>query len=131
GVATEVKLAEGIWDRAVEIHTSVIPFHDVERMDPPTDDEIPLLRDVERDMQTLANTKTGGFAELLSPLAEAYENWINEQEARLENPTRELAAFRISAEDALDNCREGLERIRDGIGLLDANDQAAEAFRFA
>ncbi len=131
GIATEVELAPGLWDRAVEIHTSVIPFHDVERMDPPTPEEIPLLRDVVLDMQTLSETATDDFAAALAPLIDAYQDWIEEQAARLDHPTRDLAAYTISAEAALENCREALTRMRAGIALLDTDDQAAEAFRFA
>ena len=131
GVATEVDLASGYWDRAVEVRTSVIPFHDVERMDPPTAEEIPLLGNVVLDMGVLAETPTGEFVTALVPLVEAYDGWIADQQARLENPPPDLAAYGISAEGALTNCREALNRIWAGIALLDANDQAAEAFRFA
>lgn len=131
GVATEVELAHETWNRAVEIRTSVIPFYDVERMEPPTADEIPLLGDLVLDMQVLADTPTGEFVEALAPLAEAYQDWINEQTARLDNPTRDLAQYEISAENALANCQESLDRIWAGIEMLDANEQIAEAFRFA
>jgi hypothetical protein len=36
-----------------------------------------------------------------------------------------------TARSALDDCRETLARIRAGIVLIDENEQAAEAFRFA
>ncbi len=131
GVATEVELAPGMWNRAVEIRTSVIPFYDVERMEPPTAEEIPLLGEVVLDMQELADTPTGDFAAALAPLAEAYAAWIEEQAARLDAPPPDLAQYEISAEAALDNCQEVLDRIWAGIELLDTNEKAADAFRFA
>ena len=41
GVAVEPDLAPGAWDRATALRTAIIPSAEVERMEPPTAEEIP------------------------------------------------------------------------------------------
>ncbi|RME52230.1 MAG: helicase, partial [Caldilineae bacterium] len=130
GVATHAETAWDDWSRAVEIRTEVIPSYEVEKMEPPTAEEIPLLGEAVFDMKTLAERETGGFAALLDPLAEAYAEWLAQQEARAQTEP-DLAAYRNEAMMALGNGREALHRIQAGIALLDSDPQAAEAFRFA
>jgi hypothetical protein len=131
GVATRAKLAEAAWERAVEVRTCVIPTYEVERMEPPTAEDIPLLGEAVFDMQTLSEIEMGGFAAALNPLAQAYQAWIEAQEARVAAPPSDLAVYRPNAEAALANCREALTRIQVGIALLDSDALAAEAFCFA
>jgi hypothetical protein len=131
GVAVHPTFAEGRWDRAVEIRTEVMPTYEVEQMEPPTADDIPLLGQVLLDMRELAKLEKGDFAEALMPLVEAYGDWITEQETRLDASPPDLVPYRADAEQALDKCQEALERIEAGITLLDNDPQAAQAFRFA
>lgn len=131
GVATRAKLAENTWQRAVEVRTCVIPTYEVERMEPPTAEDIPLLGEAVFDMKDLSEIEKGDFTAALSPLTEAYEAWIETQEAQVAAPSPDLATYQASAETALTSCREALTRIQAGISLLDDDDQAAEAFRFA
>jgi hypothetical protein len=131
GVSVQAKLAPGEWERAIAISTRVVPAYEVERMDAPTTEDIPALGNAVLDMKALAEMGDGDFAAALRPLAEAYEAWIAEQEARLANPSPDLEPYRLDSEAALQNCRDALRRIRDGIELLGANPLAAEAFRFA
>jgi len=131
GVGVEAKLAEGQQDRAVAICTSVIPSAEIERMDPPTADQIPELRDLVLDMYTLAEIPDGGFGVALIPLVQAYATWIEEQAERVHNPQPDLQPFIPDAEAALVSCREALTRIAAGINVLDSDLRAAQAFRFA
>lgn len=131
GVAIHAELAKGTWERAVEVRTSLIPTHKVERMEPPTAEDIPPLGEAVFDMKQLAEIEMGGFALALSPLTEAYESWIETQEALAAAPSSDLTFYQGDAETALANCREALARIQAGIALLDSDPQAAEAFRFA
>jgi len=125
GVAVHAEKQPGEWDRAVEIRSSVLPIYEVEQVD------APLMDDVMLDMQALAQLEGSGFAAALSPLADAYESWIDRQSARLSPIEPDLVAFLPSAQSALEACRKALRRIRDGIELLQTDPQAAEAFRFA
>ncbi len=121
-----------VWDRATRLSTQVAPLYEVPRVTPPTAQEIPALADVVLDMKALADWQ-GDFATALGGIVTAYEAWIAGQAARLTAlpSVADLALYNFPARAALDNCRATLQRIRDGLALLDANPQAAEAFRFA
>ena len=129
GVAVHAECAT--WQRATRIETQVIPTYEVERMEPPTAVDIPLLGTAVFDMKQLAETKMGSFETALKPLIEAYAAWIEAQEAQLAAPAADLAVYQTSATAAIANCREALTRIQAGIALLDSNPQAAMAFQFA
>lgn len=131
GVGIHAELND--WERAVSIRTDILPAAEVERMDPPTVADIPLLGEVEFDMKALFEIEMGGFEAALSPLVDAYETWIDEREAQLDDPPPDLAPYAEdgTAKVAMESCREALGRIRAGIELLDRDEQAAEAFRFA
>ncbi len=130
-VGVHAELAPDCWDRAISVRTEVIPAYEVERMDPPSIDDIPQLGQAVFDMKSLAETERGGFTAAIAPLADAYEAWITAQETRLTNPTPDLQPHTTEATQALKHCREALARIRAGLALLDSDPQAAEAFRFA
>lgn len=131
GVAVQPDLAPGIWDRATVLRTAIIPSAEVERMEPPTAEEIPLLGEAVFDMKLLAELPDGGFSQALSPLVQAYATWIDGQEAQLAAPPPDLAAYVQNGTQAIADCRETLARIAAGIAVLDQDPQAAEAFRFA
>lgn len=129
GVAVHAETAWDSWERATAIRTEVIPSYEVEQMEPPTADDIPLLDDVELDMKQLAETEMGSYTAVLSPLVQAYDQWLNEQAQQVET-LPDLAPYRAEAATALDNCREALRRIQAGIDLIDRDSQAAAAFQF-
>ena len=131
GVAVSASLADGRWDRAVEVRTEIIPTHEVEQMAPPSAEELPLLAGAILDMGALAEIPEGGFAAALDPLTEAYAAWIDDLDNRLSPPSPDLLAYQPDAAAAIESCRKSLDRIREGISLLDSNPQAAQAFRFA
>ncbi len=130
GVATHAERAWDNWERATAIRTEVIPSYEVERMEPPTAEDIPLLDEAVFDMKTLAERETGGFANLLTPLTRAYGEWLTRQEAK-SRTLADLDGYQSQATMALANGRETLRRIEAGITLIDDDPQAAEAFRFA
>lgn len=131
GVAVHAELAEGMWDRAMRLRTSVAPAYEVPKVTPPTTEEIPALAAAMLDMKALSEQPDGAFGAALSPIADAYEAWIVTQEARLAALPPDLAPYATAAHQAMDECRATLVRIRAGITLLGTNPQAAEAFRFA
>ena len=81
-------------------------------------------------MKELAECPTRELASKLSPLLVAYESWIREQEARIEQPDEQLLPYLHTAKQALAECRHTLQRIHEGITLLSSNSQAAHAFAF-
>ena len=117
--------------RAVKIKTSVIPKYEVRKVTPPTIEEVPLWKNLVTDIKELAETKSEDFPEKLGGIADAYEDWIeNRQLPRLNDPKEELDGFQAEAWDNLDKCRQTLARIREGLEVIQSNEQAAEAFRF-
>jgi hypothetical protein len=131
GVGIHAEKHPGEWDRAFEIRTSVIPSYEVEQVDAPSTTEIPALEKVQLDMSALSKLDGDGFVSAFTPLADAYEAWITEQESRLASPSPDLVPYIQSAESSLETCRITLGRIRDGINLLATDEKAAAAFRFA
>jgi hypothetical protein len=160
GVAVDAEVARDaqeapIFDRAVRVWTAVVPAYELPQTTPPqaSDPGYEQLADLTVDMQTLAEVPDGQFAARLAPLAEAYATWIARQERRIggqesgirdqgssesqnpqlgtRNPEPDLVPYIGAAQSALTACRQALDRIRVGIALLDANPQAAAAFRFA
>lgn len=131
GTGIQAQRRDGEWEHAYEIRTAIIPAHEVEQVDAPTAKEIPALAQVQLDMLELSKLDGPGLSAALSPLADAYETWIVEQEARVSSPSPDLVPYLLPAEAALETCRSTLGRIRDGINLLAADEKAAEAFRFA
>jgi hypothetical protein len=129
GVAVHAELALGRTDRAVRLVTQVMPAYEVGRTTPPTPDDLPALAGVELDMQALAALPDGGFAAALGALTDAYAAWIDNQEAGAAAP--DVAPYRAAAPQVIAAMRSNLARIRAGIDLLDADPQAAAAFRFA
>ncbi len=116
--------------RAIRLSTRIAPSYDVPRTEAPTSVEIPGLTDFVLDMKQLAECPARELADKLSPLIAAYAQWIDEQAARIEQPDEHLSLYRHSAEQALTECRNTLQRIREGITLLSRNAQAAHAFAF-
>ncbi|NUM47565.1 MAG: hypothetical protein HUU38_22920 [Anaerolineales bacterium] len=131
GVAVHADLAPDRWDRAIALRTEILPTYEVAQMAPPSLEDLPELAGLVLDMGTLADTSPGAFAPALTPLVTAYAAWITAQETRLAAQPADLHPYATDATLALDACRETLARIRDGIALLDANPEAATAFRFA
>ncbi len=131
GVAVHADLALDCWDCAVRLSTRIAPAYEVPKVTPPTGDELPALKSLVLDMQTLSQLRDEEFARALNPLVTGYAEWIDQQAARLTNQADDLAPFDLPAQEAIDQCRAMLQRLRDGIDLLGSNPQAAKAFRFA
>ncbi len=130
GVSVHAKTASGTTERAVELSISVIPTYEVPKTSPPQVDEIPELAGLVLDMQELSITATGDFANKISPLITAYQSWINTQKQRISDPAAGLTDYENEAKTAIQNCEQTLNRIREGLTLLQTDEKAAEAFRF-
>jgi hypothetical protein len=138
GVAVHAEVAKSDPSRATRITTTVIPSAVVAATEAPTEaDETlsPMVRDalarVVLDMETLAGVADLAVREALTPLADAYEQWLDEQEARITHGRARLAGHEDAAAVALAQARDMAGRLRAGIDVLEVDPDAAEAFRFA
>ncbi len=127
GVAVE-------WDNISEdrknvgiLKTVVMPIHEIPRVVPPDWTGYGSL-----DMMKLAEATDGEMVyEYLSPLLEAYDQWIWDQEDAMEMLEGDM---KTTAKEHINSCRESLNRMRKGLDLIRAggeNGNILEAFRFA
>ena len=131
GISVHAAVAASDPTCAFQLTTVVVPTYEVPKTIAPTPAEQPALAGLVVDMQVLAATADGGFGAILTPLVTAYGTWIAAQRARISDPAARLAGFTAPAAEVLASGEAALARIAVGIALLDANPQAAEAFRFA
>jgi hypothetical protein len=129
GVSVHADCPEGVCDRAHRLSTVVVPTYEVPKTTPPTIADWPKMTGLVVDMKELGETPTPDLDSKLRPLLTAYAAWIEDRETDLANP--DLAAYQVPGRTALDRCREALGRIEAGLTLILADEQAAEAFRFA
>ena len=134
GVSAHAEPAPGASDRAVEVRTRVMPFYEVGVTETPgaeLQDRPALRRLVSEgllDMCRLAEMDKQELVQALSIITDDYSDWIGEQRARVGT---DLASYEVPAKQAMDRCEEILRRLREGISMLDRNDKALAAFRFA
>ena len=131
GVAVHAETLSGDSTHAVRVRTRVIPVYDVPKTTPPDARDIPALGSVVLGMKDLAETQDSEFPKKLGALADAYEAWIKQQQAKVADPAEGLKEFEEAAKESLSRCSVALGRIRKGLDLITTNPTAAEAFRFA
>ncbi|WP_428116982.1 DISARM system helicase DrmA [Candidatus Poriferisodalis sp.] len=117
---------------ATEVRTTVLPIYELARVDPRGGDDPGL------DMRKLGGSHSEGLPgdqleELLSPLADAYGNWVEGLASRVNSLD---ARLREQADEHIDGCRRVHQRIEEGIRLLCRSDDetsllARRAFCFA
>jgi ribosomal protein L24E len=121
-------------ERAVEVRTIVLPRYEVSVTETPgtAPEDRPamdrLVSDGSLDMLRLAEMERGDLVATLGTLAEDYAAWIGERRSRI---GIDVQGFDSSASAALDRCESILQRLREGIGVLESDEAALEAFRFA
>jgi hypothetical protein len=138
GVGVHAVEAPGAADRGIRIETEAMPAQEVPRTDAPTPEDFehaeirePFAAAVAAlDMKTLSEADDAELVRLLSPLADAYEAWIEMQATRIADPSQGLKIYEAKAREHLDVARVTLARIRAGIAGLSDPD-VGEAFRFA
>lgn len=131
GVATHVDLLEGSFERAVRIKTETAPTFELPKTIAPAPKDVQGLSGIELDMKSLSEIPDGGFGSALSSLVTAYRIWLAGIQARANSPESNLQSYAPQANTVVENCQHVLSRLENAIALLDANPQAAEAFRFA
>lgn len=119
---------------AVDVRTRVLPRYEVSVTETPgiALDDRPvmsrLVADGSLDMLRLAEMERDILVSTLRALTEDYAAWIGEWRATI---GVEVKGFDSSATAALDRCESILERLLEGIAVLESNDAALDAFRFA
>jgi hypothetical protein len=130
GVATHVELLQGSFDRAVRIKTDTAPTYELPKTIAPKPEDVPGLKGFELDMKALSEIPDGKFGTSLFPLVAAYRIWLDSIQLRAQSPESDLQPFSNQAKKVVEACQNVLSRLENAIALLDANPQAAEAFRF-
>jgi hypothetical protein len=136
GVSVRAKVSEESTERAVTVKTQVVPEYELPKATPPSEDDaernpaFAKLKGLVLDMKRLADMDATGVAKNLRPLVVAYRDWIDREEAKVADPGAGLSPFNEAATANIANCRRTLERIEEGLRLIQEDDQAAEAFRF-
>ena len=116
--------------RATQLSTTVIPAYEVPKATPPTVSEEPKLEGLVLEMKAIAGLMPEELPDRLAALPAAYEQWIQTQRSRLNDPDEGLEDYQSSAQTAMENCDRALSRIKAGIETLRTNPQAARAFLF-
>ena len=80
------------------------------------------------DMRRLSEMDRPQMIAVLKPLVTDYAAWIEEQAARI---GKDVVEYDTPARQALDRCRDVLKRLHEGIAVLEKDDKALLAFRFA
>ena len=124
-------------DETSWVQTTFIPSYEVPKIAPrkSADDVKDSI-----DMKSLAEiTDHRDYKRILSPVGDAYEEWIDKLEARMTNPDGDLghssgtpmSDYGDIPEKHIRECRGALARIREGIDRIAGDQLVGEAFRFA
>ena len=123
--------------KAVRIETVVVPSYEVPRTSPPTHEDseenpaFAQLAGLVLDMKVLAESDVKKVQKSLGPLVKAYADWIKQEEAKLADPSQGIAAFGDAGLVVIENCKQTLKRIEEGLAILgDKDNRAFEAFCF-
>ncbi len=114
---------DGSEQMAHEVRATLIPDYELPRV------EARALQGDGLEMAVLANVESAGtLRQLLEPLTAGYRDWIETKRAEVPSLDSNLQP---TASEHLDRCVEALERVEDAINLLESDEAALQAFRFA
>jgi len=134
GVSVHAKPSIDDYERAFEIRTVVLPEYEIPVTETPglePDDREAMKLMINNgflDMQNLADLQKNELISGLRILTADYCAWIKENQSRIHSS---LKNYENTAVDAMQRCETILQRLEAGIAVLDSNDQALLAFRFA
>jgi hypothetical protein len=131
GVSIHSTLPEPHAEKATQVETEWAPVFEVAQQTPRTTTDDPNLGGLILDMQLLAELPKRDLIESLRKLETAYALWIGTEKGKLTNPNEKLAGREGAAERAIEGCARAQERIKAGIDLIENNQNAEDAFRFA
>ncbi|MCW5749625.1 MAG: helicase [Alphaproteobacteria bacterium] len=121
GCAAEWNEPEG--DLTTLIRTEVLPTYEVKPVLPT------LIEGLELRMLEFASGDSGAGITLCTRLADEYEEWISARNEEIELRVDLSGELKQTGRRHMENCRECLRRMRDGITLLSENPDVAFAFR--
>ena len=110
-------------ERTTSIRTEVLPNYEVKPVLPTQ------IEGLELRMMDLASDDFRITADLCTKLSDEYEDWITTREHEIVSNTDLTPELEDTARRHMDNCRECLRRIREGIQILDQDPVVALAFR--
>lgn len=123
------------WERATLVRTAVMPWYDVPVTETPRDEELetefPGFEGFELDMGVLATLDRADLVDVLRRIPDTYGRWIEVQRARVIGRVHDLEVHRAAAEIALTRAEIARDRLAEGVSLIETDDVAFKAFRFA
>lgn len=131
GISVHATLPEPLAERATQVETEWVPMFEVPQQTPRSVADDENLAGLTMDMKALTELPKEGLIASLRHIETAYRVWIKVEEAKLTLPAERLEGHEEAAHRAIKNCRRALERIKDGVDLIETNPVAEEAFRFA
>ncbi len=131
GISIHSTLPEPLAEKATQVETEWAPVFEVAQQTPRTTADDQNLTGLILDMQLLADLPKKDLIASLRKLESAYAIWIGAEKAKLANPNEKLAGHAQAAQQAIEGCTRARERIKAGIDLIEGNQNAEEAFRFA
>ena len=81
-------------------------------------------------MKTLSDLPQNQLRPKLEPLVAAYREWIGREKAKIDDPAEGLAHYQAVAKKSIERCEKTLQRIEEGLTLLETDAQVFDAFRF-
>jgi hypothetical protein len=124
GTSVEWELTEGRVDQAILIRTVAMPSAVVRNI------EQGIVPNLVTDMKELAESADEELAGKLRPIEVAYAEWIKQLEMR-RTVEADLLNYTEASSQVVTRAQELLERLKEGITLLEANSDARKAFCFA
>lgn len=131
GVSVHVTSPEQDSTRATLLETEFVPRSEVEQQTPPTATDNPDLTAVVLDMKVLCSMPKVDLLSSLRRLQIAYATWIQHESAKPGDPAQRLEEHQPAARRTIYRCQRTSMRLQEGIDLIEHNQQAEEAFRFA
>lgn len=138
GISVHATVSEEDRERATEVRTTVLPEYEIQVTETPglEPEDRPAMRrmiedgllDMERLAELATPEKRDELVAGLKVLTDDYAEWIAENRNAIGS---EVVGYDIPATEAMDQCNLILERLREGIEVLAADDRALAAFRFA
>ena len=135
GIAVHATPALDDYEKATEIRTVVLPEYEIPVTETPglEPEDRPAMQKLFQEgllnMRHLATLPQKELLAGLNILTDDYAEWIKEQRKKTNSP--ELQYYTDSAQQTLDHCDEILERLREGLQVINENPLALDAFRFA
>lgn len=138
GISVHATVSEKNRKRATEVRTAVLPEYEIQVTETPglEPEDRPAMRrmiedgllDMERLAELATLEKRDELVAGLKVLTDDYAKWIAENRNAI---VSQVVRYDIPATEAMDRCNLILERLKEGVDVLAADDRARAAFRFA